>query len=104
MYNAEGFISKAVASALSQPEVGEVILIEDGSTDNSLEVCRQLEAQYEKVKLFTHPGNANKGQGFREIWAFKMQHVDYIAFLDADDFFLPDRFKAEREMFKESGN
>ena len=99
VYNAEGFISKAVASALSQPEVGEVILIEDGSTDTSLTVCRQLAAQYEKVKLFTHPGNTNKGAGLSRNLGIQNAVCDYVAFLDADDFFLPDRFKAEREMF-----
>ncbi len=102
--NAEMFISKAVESALIQAEVKEVILIEDGSKDNSLEICRQLDSKYEKVRLFTHPGNANIGAGLSRNVGIHNAKGDYISFLDADDYFLPDRFRAERELFSNKPN
>jgi len=100
VFNASRFIMKAVESAVIQSEVGEVILIEDASKDNSLEVCRQLEEKYEKVKLITHPKNVNKGAGESRNLGIKYAISDYIAFLDADDYYLPDRFRAERLIFK----
>lgn len=99
VYNAAAFVGKAVESVLMQPEVGEIILVEDGSTDNSLEICESLAVQFELVKLFTHPHNANKGAGMSRNLGINKAACKYIAFLDADDFYLPDRFRAEREIF-----
>lgn len=39
VYNAASFVTQAVESALSQPETGEVILVEDGSLGGSLQEC-----------------------------------------------------------------
>ncbi|PMB23704.1 glycosyl transferase family 2, partial [Fischerella thermalis CCMEE 5198] len=52
VYNAEKYVRQAVESALSQPEVGEVILIEDASSDKSFKVCQELAHEYSLVKLF----------------------------------------------------
>ena len=101
VYNAAPFIRKAVESALAQPETAEVLLIEDGSPDNSLEICKQLDAEYDKVRLFTHEGNANLGAGPTRNVGIENAQFDYIAFLDADDYYLPDRFRAERRIFVE---
>jgi len=45
VYNAAKFLTQTVLSALEQSETSEVILIEDGSTDNSLQVCIKLAEQ-----------------------------------------------------------
>ena len=42
VYNAAPYVRQAVESALAQPQVWEVLLVEDGSPDNALEVCREL--------------------------------------------------------------
>ena len=52
-----------------------------------------------KVKLFTHPGNTNKGAGASRNLGIENATMDFIAFLDADDYYLPDRFEAEKEIF-----
>jgi glycosyltransferase involved in cell wall biosynthesis len=57
VYNDGKHVERAVESALKQPEVFEVVLVEDGSTDNSLEICRMLSRKHEKVVLCTHPEN-----------------------------------------------
>ena len=101
VFNAARFVEKAVESVLAQPETKEVLLVEDGSTDESLKICRQLADKYEAVKLFTHPGNANKGAGASRNLGITRASGDFIAFLDADDYFLPDRFRAERKIFEE---
>ena len=100
VYNAEKFVAKAVESALSQSETGEVILIEDCSQDNSLKICKKLDRQYEKVKLYQHSDKKNHGAGVSRNLGIRKAAYDYIAFLDADDYYLPHRFRAEKTIFE----
>ncbi|WP_027381435.1 glycosyltransferase family 2 protein [Chryseobacterium daeguense] len=100
VYNAEKYVANAVESALQFKEVSEVLLIEDGSPDNALHVCQQLANQYERVKLFQHPDKKNHGPGKSRNIGIKAATGDFIAFLDADDYYLPNRFTAEKELFR----
>lgn len=100
VYNAEEYVSQAVESALQFEEVYEVILIEDKSPDNALEVCRKLEEKHDRVKLYQHPDKGNHGAGASRNLGMEKVTGDFVAFLDADDYYLPNRFDAERELFK----
>lgn len=102
VYNAEKYIVQAVESALQFNEVFEVILIEDQSPDNALEVCQKLCNKYDRVKLFQHPDKKNHGAGASRNLGLEKAAGDFIAFLDADDYYLPNRFDAEKELFKNS--
>lgn len=101
VYNAGQYLDKAVKSVLIQKEAEEILLIEDGSTDNSYSICKQLELQYPKVKVFTHPGHGNLGAGVSRNLGIENATNEYIAFLDADDYYLPGRFRAEAAIFAE---
>ena len=100
VYNAEKYITQAVESALQFPELYEIILVEDKSPDNALEVCKKLAEKHDRVKLFQHPDKGNHGAGASRNLGMKNATGDFIAFLDADDYYLPNRFDAERELFK----
>ncbi len=100
-YNAANFISQAVESALEQQETAEVILIEDGSTDNSLKVCQALAEKYDEVRLLHHPDRKNHGAGASRNLGMRSSKFDYIAFLDADDYYLSGRFEEARKIFKQ---
>ncbi|MDR6404078.1 MULTISPECIES: glycosyltransferase family 2 protein [Chryseobacterium] len=100
VYNAEKYITYAVESALQFDEVWEVILIEDKSPDNALQVCKSLADKYSKVKLFQHPDKNNHGPGESRNLGILKSTGDFIAFLDADDYYLPNRFDAENVLFK----
>ncbi|WP_332020948.1 glycosyltransferase family 2 protein [Kaistella sp.] len=100
VYNAEKYVTNAVESALQFDEVSEVILVEDQSPDNALAVCKDLAEKYSRVKLLQHPDKGNHGAGASRNLGMKVASGDYIAFLDADDFYLPNRFDAERKLFK----
>ncbi len=100
VYNAEKYVTNAVESALQFDEVAEVILVEDQSPDNALEVCKTLAEKHVRVKLFQHPDKGNHGAGASRNLGMEKATEDFIAFLDADDFFLHNRFDAERELFK----
>lgn len=97
VYNAEEFVEEAVESALMQPEVAEVILVEDASPDGALAVCQRLAATHERVRLFRHPNGKNKGAGASRNLGIAKATCEWIAFLDADDYYLPERFKAATE-------
>ncbi|ROI02186.1 glycosyltransferase family 2 protein [Chryseobacterium sp. G0240] len=101
VYNAAEFLEKSVRSAIRFDEVKEVILIEDKSTDHSLEICRRLASEFSKVKLFRHPDEENHGAGAARNLGIEKAQSPFIAFLDADDYYLPNRFDAEKELFKD---
>ncbi|MGG7470447.1 glycosyltransferase family 2 protein [Chryseobacterium arthrosphaerae] len=102
VYNAEKYVSQAVASALQFNEVYEVVLVEDQSPDNALEVCRELAQKHSRVKLYQHPDQGNHGAGASRNLGIEKSEGDFISFLDADDYYLPNRFDAEKELFKNS--
>lgn len=101
VYNAVDFIGTAVASIACQEHVGEVILVDDGFPANSFAVCQQLENEYEKVIVYQHPNGENRGAGASRNLGIQKSRYPYIAFLDADDYCLPDRFAITRQRFME---
>jgi glycosyltransferase involved in cell wall biosynthesis len=98
VYNAAPYLEKSVKSAVELPQVGEVLLIEDKSTDNSLDVCKQLQNTYEKVKFLQHEYGINRGAGESRNLGIRMAKNALIAFLDADDVYLPNRFDKSIEI------
>jgi glycosyltransferase involved in cell wall biosynthesis len=98
VYNAELYIEQAVESALNLVEVGEIILIEDGSKDKSLSMCKSLEERYEKIKLLTHENNVNKGASESRNLGIKMAVFPFVSFLDADDVYCTSRFSIDKSI------
>ena len=92
VFNAEKFIRKAVESVLDQSETGEILLIEDTSPDNSLKICQELEEKHDRVRLLRHDDLLNHGAGATRNLGIRNAKFDYVAFLDADDFYLKGRF------------
>lgn len=99
IYNAAAFLEKSVHSALIQKEVEEVILVEDGSTDDSLKIALILQKKDQKIHLYQHPDKGNHGPGASRNLGVKNAKYPFIAFLDADDFYLPNRFLKTRAVF-----
>lgn len=104
VYNAEKYLRHAVESAVALGEVGEILLIEDKSPDNALQLCQQLAKEFDKVRVFTHSNGENKGAGESRNLGIAKSSFDYIAFLDADDWYLSNRFKRCKEIFLEGGD
>lgn len=101
VFNATAYVEQAVHSALEQCETGEVLLIEDGSPDKeSLSICNRLASADARVRLFQHPGGKNRGAGPSRNLGLVNASCDYIAFLDADDFYLPNRFAETQKVFE----
>lgn len=100
VYNAAPFLEAAVDSALCQEETAEIILVEDGSTDESLSVCKRLEKMHPSVRLIRHPEGANLGAGASRNLGIRSSSASLLAFLDADDYYLPDRFSYPVSIFR----
>lgn len=85
VYNGMTYLAAALDSVFSQTYLpSEVIVIDDGSTDGTAQVV----AQYPRVKYFYQ---ANQGASVSRNQGISLAQGDYIAFLDADDLWLPDK-------------
>ncbi|MBV8324704.1 glycosyltransferase family 2 protein [Chryseobacterium sp.] len=101
VYNAAEFLEKSVQSALQFEEVKEIILVEDKSTDDSLEIGKKLAGEDSRIQLFQHPDKENHGAAASRNLGIEKAAGNFITFLDADDYYLPNRFDAEKELFKD---
>lgn len=90
-HNNEAFVGEAIESALGQtyPNI-EVIVVDDGSTDKSLQVIKNYRDQ---IKWHTGP---NRGACAARNTAFSLSQGEFVQFLDADDILLPK--KIEKQM------
>ena len=98
IYNKEFWVTETLNSVLNQSYRNwECVIIDDGSTDQSLE----LVLAYTKK----HPANwivktiTNSGQSFARNLGIELSGGDYIAFLDADDLWHPDKLKTQLDLF-----
>lgn len=102
VYNCERFIEKAIASVITQPEVTEIIVVNDGSTDSSQSIIDQLQLQNPILKIYHHQNKCNKGRSATRNLGIQKATGNYIAFLDADDYYLPNRFVNDIKVFQEN--
>jgi succinoglycan biosynthesis protein ExoO/succinoglycan biosynthesis protein ExoU len=91
-YNAELFVAKALSSALSQTERNcEVLVIDDASSDDTATIVARIAEQDGRVRLLRNTVNlgpaASRNRGIAEA------RGEWIALLDADDEFMPDRIR-----------
>lgn len=87
VYNGETYLTKCVDSVLNQNYTGEVeiILVDDGSTDKSLSICNYYATKDNRIKVIH---KENGGAGSARNVGIIASSGDYIAFLDADDFWI----------------
>ncbi len=88
--NAQETIARAVASALREARVSEVVVVDDGSDDATAE--RALAADDGSGRLAIVRLDSNRGPAHARNRAIAMSRAPLLAILDADDFFLPGRF------------
>lgn len=90
--NAGDFLVEAIESALAQTYSNwELLLIDDGSTDGSEAIAQKYaDASPGKVRCLTHPDRRNLGVTRSRNRGAQEAHGEYLAFLDADDVWLPE--------------
>jgi len=96
--NAEEFIRESVESVLAQTyDSWELLLVDDGSTDASTALAREYAQRYpDMVRYLEHFGHQNRGMSASRNLGIANARGEYIAFLDADDVWLP--LKLERQV------
>jgi len=90
-YNASATVARAVASALREPEVQEVIVVDDASTDDTIAAAVSVSDGSKRLRLVAL--NKNSGPSVARNRAMAESTAPWIGILDADDFFMPGRFK-----------
>jgi glycosyltransferase involved in cell wall biosynthesis len=89
MYNSGNFVDKTIESAINQTWLNkEIIIVDDGSEDQSLEIAKRYES--ENVKIFSQK---NGGAGSARNKGFVYATGQFIQFLDADDILDPDKIE-----------
>lgn len=91
IYNAEMYLEKCINSIRVQSYKNlQIILINDGSTDNSLEICKKLGSEDCRIEVYSIE---NSGSVFARKIGLKKADGDYIGFVDADDYIEPDMYE-----------
>lgn len=96
-FNRARFLPEVVESVVKQTYSNlEIIVVDDCSTDRSVEILRELREKY--TNLFSYQVDRNRGANYCRDFGVKQAKGDYIAFLDSDDFFLPEKIEQQMQV------
>ncbi len=100
-YNHEKFIEECIISVLSQEYSNwEMIIVDDGSTDNTCEIIHKLKAQSEHIYYIKQENVGILRLAETYNLALRLSKGDYIAILEGDDTWKPDKLKNQIEAFQ----
>lgn len=99
--NAERFLPDAIESVFAQSYTRwELMLVDDGSSDAGTELAREsVRRDPRRVKLLEHPGHVNRGCSASRNVGIRHSRGELVAFLDADDVWLPTKLMAQVGIF-----
>lgn len=101
VYNAGKYLEQCLDSVVKQtifPDM-EIITVNDGSTDNSLDILNRYSDRYPNIKVYTQE---NKGIALTRKEGYSHCSGDYIAMMDDDDFAEPDMYEKLLKSAKEN--
>ena len=96
-FNAEKFLEEAIESIFAQTyDNWELLLVDDGSTDGSSRIALNYAEQHpDKVFYLEHEGHQNRGMSTSRNLGIRHARGEYIAFLDADDVWFPEKLEEQ---------
>jgi len=95
-YNCSDFIAQTIDSVKSQTYNNwEMIIVDDCSTDNSIDIINSYAKEDNRIKLYRL--EKNSGAAVARTKAIELAKGDYIAFLDSDDIWLPEKLQLQLE-------
>lgn len=99
-FNSEKYIADTIESCISQtyPNI-EIIIVDDGSRDNTLNICERYCKKYSKIKVFSQN---HRGACYARNFAFLKSSGDYIMYLDADDLISLNKIEIQIKQILES--
>ena len=84
IYNAEAYLAKCIESLIHQTHRAlQIILVNDGSTDDSLTIAQQFAADDQRIQVYSQP---NQGQAAARNLGIQYASGEWISFVDADDY------------------
>lgn len=101
-YNAEKYIEEAIQSVLKQTYTNwELIIVNDCSTDKTEQIIKKYQEQDQRIRLCSLI--KNKGVANARNTAIKNAVGRYLAFLDSDDMWLPEKLEKQINFMKKNG-
>ncbi len=101
-YNSSAFIERAVGSVLRQTFTDwELLIVDDGSTDDTVDLVTEFIKQDSRIKLFRTPQNSG-GPALPKNIGIENARGEYVAFLDHDDEWLPEKLAKQLKVFEDS--
>jgi glycosyltransferase involved in cell wall biosynthesis len=99
--NGSHWLIEAIESVINQSYSDwEVIVVDDGSEEEHSKIARDYSFRYpEKIIYTDHPGHINRGVTISRNLGISLTKGEYIALLDADDFWLPQKLQNQLELF-----
>lgn len=102
VHNGESYLEKCIESIIAQKEVNlEILVVNDGSTDDTASVCERLAARYDNLQIITLP---DLGVSAARNHGLEQAKGDYITFVDADDRLRPGTLSLLYRMVCETGS
>jgi glycosyltransferase involved in cell wall biosynthesis len=102
-YNRAKLIPRAVRSVQEQSfESLEIVLVDDGSSDDTVSVVERLKANEHRIRFLRH--ERNRGEAAARNTGVRNARGKYIAFLDSDDEWLPCKLKSQFELLSQTGD
>jgi len=96
LYNSASYIADTLNSCLNQSYKNiEIIIVDDGSTDSSVEIVQEYQKRFSNIKLFTQ--NRSGACRARNL-AFQKSSGEYIQYLDSDDLLSPNKIQKQLEI------
>lgn len=100
VHNGEAYLEKCIESIAAQDyEALEILVINDGSTDETAKICGRLSGQYEKLRVIEMP---DLGVSMARNRGLEQAKGDYITFVDADDRMRPGMLTKLYELLRET--
>ena len=95
--NGEEFLAEAIASVLAQSyEPIELLLVDDGSDDRASGMAQEFVRRHpQTIRYLEHPGHENRGMSASRNLGVRHAQGKYVAFLDADDVWLPNKIEEQ---------
>ena len=100
VYNCEKYIERTLQSVFAQTYKSiEIVLVDDQSKDRSAELIAKYQAIHPEIVYFLQP--QNMGAGYARNKALELARGQYVAFLDADDLWKPEKIEKQVKLLRE---
>ena len=99
-YDMQSFIGESISSVIAQTYTNwELIVVDDGSTDQTRNIVAKFMKEDKRIQYFYQP---NSGQGKARNFGIHESKGDLVAFLDADDSWMPEKLQKQTDFIQEN--